>query len=76
MLMLILNVVYVLVALAAVGAMAYTVFGQSAEPLALILRELGHGTAAAAIGIAMLLISFAVLLCLNLAQRWLRRGRR
>ncbi len=26
--------------------MSYTVFGQSPEPLALIMRELGHGTAA------------------------------
>jgi APA family basic amino acid/polyamine antiporter len=35
-----------LVALAAVGAMNYTVFAQSPEPLALIMRELGQGTAA------------------------------
>src|SRR2546427_4299197 len=40
------TIVYVLVALAAVGAMSYAVFGHSAEPLALIMRQLGHPTAA------------------------------
>ena len=40
------TLIYMVVALAAVGAMSYTVFGQSAEPLALIMRELGQGTAA------------------------------
>jgi APA family basic amino acid/polyamine antiporter len=40
------TVIYMLVALAAVGAMNYTVFAQSPEPLALIMRELGQGTAA------------------------------
>ena len=33
------TLIYVLVALAAVGAMSYTVFGKSAEPLALIMRH-------------------------------------
>ena len=37
---------YLLVAAAAVGAMNYTRFADSPEPLALILRELGQGTAA------------------------------
>ena len=40
------TVIYMLVALAAVGAMNDTVFAQSPEPLALIMRELGQGTAA------------------------------
>jgi APA family basic amino acid/polyamine antiporter len=40
------TVIYMLVALAAVGAMNYTVFAQSPEPLALIMRELGQGMAA------------------------------
>ena len=40
------TLIYMLVALAAVGAMNYTVFAQSPEPLALIMRELGQGTAA------------------------------
>jgi len=40
------TVIYVLVALAAVGAMHYTAFAQSPAPLALIMRELGQGVAA------------------------------
>ena len=40
------TLIYMVVALAAVGAMHYTVFAQSPEPLALIMRELGQGTAA------------------------------
>ena len=40
------TLIYVLVALAAVGAMSYTAFAQSPAPLALIMRELGQGTAA------------------------------
>jgi len=62
------TVIYVLVALAAVGAMHYTVFGKSAEPLALILRELGHGKAAAAIGIAAVIALPTVLLAFFYGQ--------
>jgi APA family basic amino acid/polyamine antiporter len=40
------TLIYMIVALAAVGALSYTVFGQSPAPLALIMRELGQGTAA------------------------------
>jgi len=40
------TLIYVLVALAAVGAMHYAVFAKSAAPLALIMRELGQGAAA------------------------------
>ncbi len=40
------TVIYMVVALAAVGALSYTVFSQSPAPLALIMRELGQGTAA------------------------------
>ncbi|MHC5307442.1 APC family permease [Bartonella sp. LJL80] len=43
-------VVYVLVAVAAVGASHYTEFSTSTEPLAFILRNLGQGTTAAIIG--------------------------
>ncbi|WP_337245724.1 amino acid permease [Luteimonas sp. gir] len=39
------TVIYLLVALAAVGAMHYTLFAQSPAPLALIMRELGQGAA-------------------------------
>ena len=38
--------IYMLVAVAAVGALSYTRFADSAEPLALILREIGQGKAA------------------------------
>nr|WP_295370336.1 amino acid permease [uncultured Sphingosinicella sp.] len=44
--MLLCVVIYMAVAAAAVGALAYTRFANSPEPLALILRELGQGTAA------------------------------
>ncbi|QSX77050.1 amino acid permease [Agrilutibacter solisilvae] len=40
------TLIYMIVALAAVGAMHYTVFADSPAPLALIMRELGQGTAA------------------------------
>ncbi|MCL1633454.1 amino acid permease [Luteimonas sp. SX5] len=40
------TLIYIVVALAAVGAMSYAVFAQSPAPLALIMRELGQGTAA------------------------------
>lgn len=62
------TLIYVLVAAAAVGAMNYTVFGKSAEPLALILRELGHGKAAAAIGIAAVIALPTVLLAFLYGQ--------
>ncbi len=45
--MLLCVVIYMAVAAAAVGALAYTRFANSPEPLALILRELGQGGAAA-----------------------------
>lgn len=43
-------IIYILVALAAIGASHYTVFAESPEPLALILRNLGQGKVAALIG--------------------------
>jgi len=42
--------IYMIVAAAAVGAVAYTGFSQSAEPLALILREIGQPWAARVLG--------------------------
>ena len=60
--------IYMVIALAATGALSYTVFSQSAEPLALILRELGHGTAAAAIGIAAVIALPTVLLAFFYGQ--------
>ncbi len=46
------TLIYVGVAAAAVGSMPFTEYAHSAEPLALILRRLGAGTAAATIGAA------------------------
>ncbi len=40
-------IIYMIVAVAAVGALTYTRFADSPEPLALILREIGQGGAAA-----------------------------
>jgi APA family basic amino acid/polyamine antiporter len=62
------TIIYLLVALAAVGAMSYTVFGKSAEPLALIMRELGHGTAALVIGIVAIIALPTVLLAFFYGQ--------
>jgi len=62
------TLIYVLVALAAVGAMNFAVFGKSAEPLALIMRELGHGTAALVIGIVAIIALPTVLLAFFYGQ--------
>src|SRR5690606_27028100 len=53
---------------AAVGAMSYTVFGKSPEPLALIMRELGHGTAALVIGVVAIIALPTVLLAFFYGQ--------
>ncbi|MGK6355036.1 amino acid permease [Sphingomonas sp. DT-207] len=58
------TVIYMVVAAAAVGALSYTRFSNSAEPLALILREIGQGrvativAAAAAIALPTVLLAF------------------
>lgn len=62
------TIVYVLVALAAVGAMSYAVFGHSAEPLALIMRQLGHPTAAMLIGVIAIIALPTVLLAFLYGQ--------
>ncbi len=56
------TLIYVLVALAAIGAMHYTVFGPSTEPLALILRQLDQGNTARLIGAAAIIALPTVLL--------------
>ena len=48
--MLVCVLIYMLVAAAAIGAVAYTGFADSAEPLALILREIGQPWAAQVLG--------------------------
>ncbi len=56
--------IYMIVAATAVGALSYTRFGDSPEPLALILREIGQGriativAAAAAIALPTVLLAF------------------
>jgi APA family basic amino acid/polyamine antiporter len=50
--LLICTFIYMGVAAFAVGSMSYTVYAHSPEPLALILRKLGSGRAAVAIGAA------------------------
>ena len=62
------TLIYMLVALAAVGAMSYTVFGQSPEPLALIMRELGHGAAAKVVAAAAVVALPTVLLAFFYGQ--------
>ena len=58
------TVIYMLVGAAAVGALSYTRFANSPEPLALILRELGQGrvatviAAAAAVALPTVLLAF------------------
>ncbi len=62
------TLIYMLVALAAVGAMHYTTFGQSPEPLALIMRELGHGAAAKVVAAAAVIALPTVLLAFFYGQ--------
>ncbi len=62
------TVIYMLVALAAIGAMNFGVFGKSAEPLALIMRELGHGTVAFLIGVVAIIALPTVLLAFFYGQ--------
>ena len=62
------TLIYMIVALAAVGAMHYGVFGQSPEPLALIMRELGHGAAAKIVAAAAVIALPTVLLAFFYGQ--------
>jgi APA family basic amino acid/polyamine antiporter len=62
------TLIYMIVALAAVGALSYTVFGNSAEPLALILRELNQGNAATIIAAAAVIALPTVLLAFLYGQ--------
>tara|TARA_R110000787_G_scaffold34891_12_gene90070 strand:- start:25124 stop:26521 length:1398 start_codon:yes stop_codon:yes gene_type:complete len=56
------TLIYVLVAAAAVGAMPFTRFADSPEPLALILREMGRGEVARIVAIAAVIALPTVLL--------------
>ncbi len=59
---------YVLVAAVAVGAMSYTGFAHSPEPLAQILRSIGSGGAAVAIGAAAIVALPTVILAFLFGQ--------
>ena len=62
------TLIYMVVALAAVGAIGYTVFGNSPEPLALIMRELGQGNAATIVAAAAVIALPTVLLAFLYGQ--------
>ncbi|RPE81873.1 amino acid permease [Vulcaniibacterium tengchongense] len=62
------TLIYMIVALAAVGAMSFAVFGQSPEPLALILRELGWGRMATVVAAAAVIALPTVLLAFLYGQ--------
>ncbi|MES2754614.1 MAG: amino acid permease [Pseudomonadota bacterium] len=62
------TVIYILVAAAAVGALPYTKFANSPEPLALILRELGQGDIAKVIAVAAIVALPTVLLAFLYGQ--------
>ncbi|MEJ7927072.1 amino acid permease [Sphingobium sp. AN641] len=56
------TLIYILVAAAAIGAMPFTRFADSPEPLALILREMGQGQVARIVAIAAVIALPTVLL--------------
>ncbi len=60
--MLVCTAIYVVVAAAAVGALPYTRFADSPEPLALILRDMGQGQVARIVAIAAVIALPTVLL--------------
>ena len=62
------TLIYMVVALAAVGAISYTVLGNSPEPLALIMRELGQGNAATIVAAAAVIALPTVLLAFLYGQ--------
>jgi APA family basic amino acid/polyamine antiporter len=62
------TVIYMVVAAAAVGAMSFDRFADTPEPLALILRELGHGPAAQWIAAAAVIALPTVLLAFLYGQ--------
>ncbi|MBY8827632.1 amino acid permease [Hephaestia mangrovi] len=66
--MLVCTSIYILVAIAAVGAMSYLALGGSAEPLALVLRTLGHPLAAYLVAGAALVALPSVILVMMYGQ--------
>ena len=60
--------IYMAVAAAAIGALAYTRFADSPEPLALILREIGQGWAARILGLSAVVALPTVILAFLFGQ--------
>jgi APA family basic amino acid/polyamine antiporter len=61
-------IIYMAVAAVAIGALAYTRFADSPEPLALILREIGEGWAAKILGISAVVALPTVILAFFFGQ--------
>jgi len=62
------TLIYMLVAISAVGAMHYTTLGNSPEPLALVLRTLGHPVASHLVALAALIALPSVILVMMYGQ--------
>ena len=62
------TLIYMAVALSAVGAMSYLTLGNSPEPLALVLRTLGHPTASYLVALAALIALPSVILVMMYGQ--------
>ncbi len=62
------TILYICVAAAAVGSTTFTAFANSPEPLAMIMRGLGQGTAAAAVGAAAIIALPTVILAFLYGQ--------
>ena len=60
--------IYMVVAAVAIGALSYTVFANSPEPLALILREIGQGWAAKILGVGAVVALPTVILAFFFGQ--------
>ena len=66
--MMLCTTIYILVALAAVGAVPFTTLGASPEPLALVIRTLGHPLASHLIALAALIALPSVILVMMYGQ--------
>ncbi len=62
------TIIYILVAVSAVGALHYTQLGNSPEPLALVLRTLGHPLASYLVALAALIALPSVILVMMYGQ--------
>ncbi len=61
-------IIYMMVAAVAIGALVYTRFADSPEPLALILREIGQGWAARILGVSAVIALPTVILAFFFGQ--------